>query len=257
MAPVILECSRRPRDIRSIVCVTGQHREMLVPVIEYFGIRPDIDLDLMTPGQAISAFVARCLQALDPVIEQRRPDCVVAQGDTATVAAAALASFYRRIAFVHVEAGLRTRNLQSPWPEEFNRRLATLGATLHCAPTTRAAANLAAEGVPPHAIHVTGNTVVDAVLMTRRAARCSLALGQPWPVPLSRSATAPPWPNDRRAIAGTRRKSSAPGIPPTPDAVAGTNAARRASRGGARRGLKTPPRPPASRLAMTWRRTIE
>ena len=149
MAPVIRECSRRPREIESVVCVTGQHREMLAPVIDYFGIRPDIDLGLMMPDQSVPAFVARCLEALNAAFDAYRPDCVVAQGDTATVATAAVAAFYRRIPLIHVEAGLRTGNLASPWPEEFNRRVATLATRLHCAPTARAAANLAAEGVPP------------------------------------------------------------------------------------------------------------
>jgi len=166
MAPVALECRRRAEAIESIICVTGQHREMLNQVTDYFGIEPDVNLDLMTPGQTLAGFMARCLSDLDGVLARFQPDCLVAQGDTTTVMAAALAAFYRRVRFVHVEAGLRTRNLQSPWPEELNRRVASLATTLHCAPTRWAADNLLAEGVPVDQVYVTGNTVIDALLAT-------------------------------------------------------------------------------------------
>jgi UDP-N-acetylglucosamine 2-epimerase (non-hydrolysing) len=166
MAPVVLECRRRADSIEPIVCVSGQHREMLAQVTGYFRIHHDVDLDLMTPGQTLAAFMARCLTGLDDVLARVQPDCLVAQGDTTTVMAAALAAFYRHVPFVHVEAGLRTGNLQSPWPEEMNRRVATLATTLHCAPTRWAADNLLAEGVAAEAIHVTGNTVIDALLAT-------------------------------------------------------------------------------------------
>ena len=133
---------------------------------EYFGIRADEHLDLMTPGQSLAGLTARCVEGIDGVLDRRRPDCVVAQGDTTTVMAAALAAFYRELRFVHVEAGLRTGDLQSPWPEEMNRRVADMLAAECCAPTERAAENLLAEGVPADRVHVTGNTVVDALLMT-------------------------------------------------------------------------------------------
>jgi len=122
----------------------------------------DVDFDLMTPGQTLAAFMARCLTGLDEVLAHFQPDCLVAQGDTTTVMAAALAAFYRHVPFVHVEAGY----LQSPWPEEMNRRMATLATTLHSAPTRLAANNLRAEGVAAESIHVTGNTVIDALLAT-------------------------------------------------------------------------------------------
>lgn len=166
MAPVVAECRRRDGEIEAIVCVTGQHREMLAQVTEYFGLPVDEDLDLMRPNQTLAGLTARCLEGLDEVLGRVGPDCVVAQGDTTTVLAAALAAFYRRIPFVHVEAGLRTGNLQSPWPEELNRRVADLTAGLSCAPTQRAADALLAEGAAPKRVHVTGNTGIDALLAT-------------------------------------------------------------------------------------------
>lgn len=166
MAPVIQACRERADVIEPLIAVTGQHRQMLDQINGYFGLRPDIDLDLMRPDQSLADLTARCLQGIDAVIRERRPDCLVAQGDTTTVMAAALAAFYQRVPFVHVEAGLRTGNLQAPWPEELNRRIASLVTTLHCAPTRRSAANLLAEGVPPDTVHVTGNTVIDALLWT-------------------------------------------------------------------------------------------
>ncbi len=166
MAPVVHECQRRADLVEPIVCLTGQHRELLAQVTEYFGIRADDDLDLMTPDQTLARLTARCIEGIDEVLLRRRPHCVVAQGDTTTVMAAAVASFYRRTAFVHVEAGLRTGNLDAPWPEEFNRRVADMVTALHCAPTPRAVETLLAEGAPPAAVRLTGNTVVDALLAT-------------------------------------------------------------------------------------------
>ena len=166
MAPVVQSCLRRPEEIEPIVCATGQHREMLAQVTDYFDIRPDVDLAVMQPGQSLAGLTARLLTGLDETIVRYAPDCVVAQGDTTTVLAAALAAFYRRTPFVHVEAGLRTGDLQSPWPEELNRRAASLATSLHCAPTRRAADHLLAEGVLAERIRVTGNTVIDALLWT-------------------------------------------------------------------------------------------
>lgn len=177
MAPLVHECLRQRERIETVVCLTGQHREMLDQVTDYFGIEADCDLALMTPNQTLADVTARCLTGLDAVLAERSPDCVVAQGDTTTVMAAALAAFYRRIPFVHVEAGLRTGNLQAPWPEELNRRIAGLATSLHCAPTARAADNLLREGTPPDAVHVTGNTVIDALLWTVERER---GQGRPW-----------------------------------------------------------------------------
>jgi UDP-N-acetylglucosamine 2-epimerase len=171
MAPIIHACQQRSEDIQPIVCVTGQHREMLEQVLEYFGIDVDLDLSLMRPHQSVGKLTARCLNGLDVVLANYRPDCVVVQGDTATTAAAALAAFYREVPVVHVEAGLRTGNLQAPWPEELNRRVTTLAAALHCAPTQNACENLLSEGVAPDSIVVTGNTVVDALVDAVRRER--------------------------------------------------------------------------------------
>ena len=164
MAPVVRACWDRPNEIEPIVCVTGQHREMLAQVTDYFGIRHDLDLDVMQANQTLAGLTARCIERIDGVLEQTRPDCVVAQGDTTTVMCASLASFYRRIPFVHVEAGLRTGDLFSPFPEEMNRRVASLATKLHCAPTERSRQNLLREGIVDADIHVTGNTVVDSLL---------------------------------------------------------------------------------------------
>jgi UDP-N-acetylglucosamine 2-epimerase (non-hydrolysing) len=177
MAPVVHECRRRADRIETIVCLTGQHREMLDQVTGYFGIAADRDLNLMTPDQSLADVAARCLTGMDAALADFAPDCVVAQGDTTTVLSAALAAFYRRLPFVHVEAGLRTGNLQSPWPEELNRRVAGLVTALHCAPTESAAENLLREGVAADAVHVTGNTVIDALLWTVARER---GRGRPW-----------------------------------------------------------------------------
>jgi UDP-N-acetylglucosamine 2-epimerase (non-hydrolysing) len=175
MAPLAIECRTRAAAIKTTVCISGQHREMLAGVLEYFGIRADRELAVMAANQSLAALAGRCLGELDVAISELQPDCVVAQGDTTTAMSAALAAFFHRLPFVHVEAGLRTGNLQAPWPEELNRRVATLAASLHCAPTQQAAERLRAEGVDPAVIHMTGNTVVDALQWTlaRERARSS------------------------------------------------------------------------------------
>jgi UDP-N-acetylglucosamine 2-epimerase (non-hydrolysing) len=166
MAPIVRECCRRHEAVEPTVCLTGQHREMLAQVTDYFGIRAHVDLQLMRPDQTLAELTARCVEGLDEALRRYQPDCVVAQGDTTTVMAAALAAFYRRVPLVHVEAGLRTRDLRAPWPEELNRRIVSIATALHCAPTPRAAETLLAEGAPPQAVHVTGNPVVDALQQT-------------------------------------------------------------------------------------------
>ncbi len=177
MAPVVRACQSHA-DVQPIICVTGQHREMMAQVTDYFGIRPDIDLALMRPNQTLAGLTAACVTSIDGVLQQEQPDCVVVQGDTTTVMAASVAAFYRQTPVVHVEAGLRTGNLQSPWPEEFNRRVTSLTTTLHCAPTARSAANLTAEGIEASRIRVTGNTVIDALLWTVERERGSAARWQ-------------------------------------------------------------------------------
>jgi len=166
LAPVIHELARHPDRIRSYVCSTGQHRELLEHALRAFGIRPDFDLQLMQPGQRLTDLTARILTALDGVLESAMPDWVLVQGDTTTVMAASLAAFYRRIRIGHVEAGLRSGDRQRPFPEEVNRRIADLLADLYFAPTQAARDNLLREGAPPEHVIVTGNTVIDALLGT-------------------------------------------------------------------------------------------
>jgi UDP-N-acetylglucosamine 2-epimerase len=162
MVPVIAALREFP-DIRTSVVVTAQHREMLDQVLELFAVRPDEDLDLMAPGQDLAGLFAKIVTGLSEVLCRRRPDMVLVHGDTSTTLAAALAAFYARIPIGHVEAGLRTRNLQAPWPEEANRRLTAPLASLHFAPTEAARRNLWEEGIV-EGVHVTGNTVVDTLL---------------------------------------------------------------------------------------------
>lgn len=173
LAPVIRELRRRAggglgaredgAGLRTVVCVTGQHREMLAPMLSLFGIAPDHDLDVMVNNQSPSRLAAVVLARLEPVLESERPDWVLVQGDTTTVAAAALAAFHARASVGHVEAGLRTGDKWQPFPEEINRRIGGVIADLHFAPTERARQNLLREGVPDRGIRVTGNTVIDAL----------------------------------------------------------------------------------------------
>jgi UDP-N-acetylglucosamine 2-epimerase (non-hydrolysing) len=162
MAPVVAALERSP-GLEPSVVVTGQHREMLDQVNELFGIRPAKDLDIIAPRQSLEQITVRALAGLGEVIRAERPDMVAVQGDTTTSFAAALAAFYEKIPVVHVEAGLRTSDRYSPFPEEINRRLTSQVASLHLAPTSTSRANLLAEHVAPEHIAVTGNTVIDAL----------------------------------------------------------------------------------------------
>lgn len=166
LAPLIREIESRPQ-FQARVCVTAQHREMLDQVLEAFGITPQHDLGIMRPGQDLFEVTARCLTALRPVLEAEQPDWVIVQGDTTTTLAGTLAAFYKGIRVGHVEAGLRTHDKRRPFPEEINRRLTSHAADLHFAPTARARQNLLEEGIPAGQIHVTGNTVVDALFFIR------------------------------------------------------------------------------------------
>lgn len=168
MAPVVRELQKYSNRIESRVCVTAQHREMLDQVLDIFGITPDIDLNLMQPGQTLPELTSRVILNITRVLEQEQPDCVLIQGDTTTVMATALAAFYQQIPVGHVEAGLRTRNRYSPFPEEINRRIADALTTFYFAPTQTAADALRYEGVAAGDIYVTGNTVIDALLWTVR-----------------------------------------------------------------------------------------
>lgn len=174
LAPVIREALGH-KCIEPIVCSTGQHREMLAQVLDYFGISPDINLDVMRPNQTLSGLTSRLIEQLQSVVDTSQPDCIVAQGDTTSVMTAAMVAFYNRLPLVHVEAGLRTGDFNAPWPEEYNRRVAGLTAAMHCAPTQTSADNLLREGVNPGTVHVTGNTVIDALLWTRDRERANAA----------------------------------------------------------------------------------
>jgi len=168
LAPVILALRQHGAWVRSRVCVTAQHREMLDQVLSLFRIRPDVDLDLMRPAQGLSDLAARVLSALDPVLVDERPDWVLVQGDTTTVAMAAIAAQHRLVRVAHVEAGLRTGDRRNPFPEEMNRVVADHVSDLCFAPTEAARDNLLREGIPEERIRVTGNTVIDALLSTAR-----------------------------------------------------------------------------------------
>lgn len=163
LAPMILEMQKRD-TIQPIVCVTAQHREMLDQVLDIFGIVPDHDLDLMQPGQSLEQILSGVFTHLPPVLEQVSPDLLMVQGDTTTTFAAAMAAFCRQIPVGHVEAGLRTDNKYSPFPEEINRRLTSVVADFHFAPTARNRDYLLRDGFPEDRIWVTGNTVIDALL---------------------------------------------------------------------------------------------
>jgi UDP-N-acetylglucosamine 2-epimerase (non-hydrolysing) len=163
LAPVVRELSARP-NFHCKVCVTGQHRELLAQVLDLFGLRPDWNLEIMRPDQDLAYLTGAALSGVAGILASWRPDRVIVQGDTTTTFAGALAAFYHRIPVAHVEAGLRTSNIYSPWPEEINRRLVSQVADLHFAPTPRARDNLLREGIEDDRIIVTGNTGIDALL---------------------------------------------------------------------------------------------
>jgi UDP-N-acetylglucosamine 2-epimerase (non-hydrolysing) len=179
LAPVVLGLQRQP-GVNVRIISTTQHRELLHAALAEFGIAADRDLDLMQRGQSLPAFASRCLASLDPVLRTEAPDVVIAQGDTTTTFIAALASFYNAIPFAHVEAGLRTGNLRSPFPEEFNRVAAGRLADFHFAPTETARDNLLREGVAADHVVVSGNTVIDALFAMRDRVADSV-VARPWP----------------------------------------------------------------------------
>lgn len=168
MCPLVRELRTR-REIRTVVCVTGQHREMLDQILATFSVVPDYDLSVMKDAQTLFDVTAGVLNGMKSVLETEKPDIVLVQGDTTTAFAAALAAYYLRIPVGHVEAGLRTYNIDSPYPEEFNRQAISILSRYNFAPTERAKQNLLAEGRDAAAIHVTGNTVIDALKTTVRA----------------------------------------------------------------------------------------
>lgn len=163
MAPLVKEFQARANEFETIVCVTGQHREMLKQVLELFDIKPDYDLEIMKEGQDLYDVTTRVLLGMREVLKKTKPDVVLVHGDTTTSTAAALATFYQQIPVGHVEAGLRTHNICSPWPEEMNRQLTGRMASYHFAPTELSRKNLLAEGIATDRIFITGNTVIDAL----------------------------------------------------------------------------------------------
>jgi len=168
MAPLALKLQHYSQDFETRVCVTGQHRQMLDQVLELFSLKPDFDLNLMKPGQTLSDVTSGVLKGLEQVFEQWLPDVILVHGDTATTFAASLAAYYHKIKVGHVEAGLRTGDLYSPWPEEANRQLTGVLANYHFAPTQSSYDNLIKENVNPATIVVTGNTVIDALLQVKQ-----------------------------------------------------------------------------------------
>jgi UDP-N-acetylglucosamine 2-epimerase (non-hydrolysing) len=187
LAPVVLAL-RADSGFTCKVCVTAQHRQMLDQVLAVFGLTPDTDLNLMEPNQTLGRLTARSIEALDQYFAAEKPQLVLVQGDTTTVFCAALAAFYRRIPVGHVEAGLRTGDLYSPWPEEANRVLTTRLTALHFAPTVASRRNLLDEGVPEARVFVTGNTVVDALFLALAKVKAA-----PPPIPGLPPATLAVW----------------------------------------------------------------
>lgn len=163
MAPLVKEFQKHPKQFETIVCVTAQHREMLDQVLHLFEITPDYDLNIMKDGQDLYDVTSRVLLGMRDVLKETKPDIVLVHGDTSTSTAAALAAFYQQIPVGHVEAGLRTHNIYSPWPEEMNRQITSRVATYHFSPTEPSKQNLLAEGIKEDNIFVTGNTVIDAL----------------------------------------------------------------------------------------------
>ncbi len=179
MAPLVKEFQKHPDKFKTIVCVTGQHRQMLDQVLQIFDITPDFDLNIMKQGQDLYDVTARVLTGMRDVLRQAQPDVVLVHGDTTTSTAAALAAFYMQIPVGHVEAGLRTHNIYSPWPEEMNRQITGRISTYHFAPTPLSRDNLLAEGVSAQNITVTGNTVIDALHIVTERLRTDPTLEAP------------------------------------------------------------------------------
>ncbi|MEE9903292.1 MAG: UDP-N-acetylglucosamine 2-epimerase (non-hydrolyzing) [Acinetobacter haemolyticus] len=167
MAPLALQLKQQEGSFETKVCVTGQHRQMLDQVLELFNLTPDFDLNLMKPGQTLSDITSGALKGLEQVFDEWTPDVVLVHGDTATTFAASLAAYYHKIAVGHVEAGLRTGDIYSPWPEEANRKLTGALTTYHFAPTQSSYNNLIKENIDPKNITITGNTVIDALLTVK------------------------------------------------------------------------------------------
>lgn len=176
MAPLIKELQQHQETIEAKICVTGQHRQMLDQILSLFEIVPDYDLDIMTPGQDLFDITSKILLGMRDVLNAFNPDLVMVHGDTTTSMAAALSAFYKQIKIAHVEAGLRTNNLHSPWPEEMNRRFTDIVCDYYFAPTERSKNNLLREGVDPGKVFVTGNTVIDALVWVNEKINSNAAI---------------------------------------------------------------------------------
>ncbi|MCU1293857.1 MAG: UDP-N-Acetylglucosamine 2-epimerase [Bryobacterales bacterium] len=186
LAPVILQLRRMSDELETVLCVTAQHRSLLDGVLQLFELYPEFDLDLMRPGQTLTGLTSRMLGAMEPVLEAVQPDLTLVQGDTTTTYCGALASFYAGVRIAHVEAGLRTFDVASPFPEEMNRAATTQLASLHFAPTEQASENLVRAGVPRRAVHVTGNTGIDAVLHVAKRLEAGMPSGVRLPLAAGR-----------------------------------------------------------------------
>ncbi|MDP2999808.1 MAG: UDP-N-acetylglucosamine 2-epimerase (non-hydrolyzing) [Bryobacterales bacterium] len=182
LCPIVRHMRERAGEFDVRVCATAQHREMLDQVLAAFGVQPDYDLDVMRPSQTLAQATSRILAALDPVLKEARPGLILVQGDTTTTLCGALAGFYHKIPVAHVEAGLRTRDIWRPFPEEMNRVLTTRLAALHFAPTETSARNLRDDLVPKECVVVTGNSGIDAVLYVRDQLERGALAGRDWPM---------------------------------------------------------------------------
>ena len=177
MAPLVKKLQQHP-DIESYVCVTAQHREMLDQVLQLFDIVPDFDMDIMKSAQNLTDITSEILKKLEPVLQQLNPDRVLVHGDTTTAMSAAMAAFYQKIPVGHVEAGLRTGDIYSPWPEEMNRRVVSVYTDMHFSPTQKARENLINENIDDDKIFVTGNTIIDSILMVKEKLRSNKEIEQ-------------------------------------------------------------------------------
>ena len=215
MAPLVMELRKYPDEFEAMVCVTGQHRQMLDQALDVFDITPDYDLDIMHPRQDLTDITTKTLEGLRDIFAQTEPDAVVVQGDTTTAMAAALAAYYHHIRVYHIEAGLRTRNIYSPWPEEINRQVISRIAVHHFAPTASCRSNLLMENVADDRITVTGNTVIDALIWAVEKINSSAHLKEKIAVNLSEAGYDPTRLADGKKlilITGHRRENFGEGL---------------------------------------------
>lgn len=219
MCPLVKEFQKDTINFQTVVCVTAQHREMLDQVLRLFDVKPDYDLDIMKQGQDLYDITSRVLVGLRDVLKEEHPDIVLVHGDTTTSTAAALAAFYQQIVVGHIEAGLRTHNIYSPWPEEMNRQITSRIATYHFAPTSLSRQNLLDEGIADNKIHVVGNTVIDALHIVLEQIKGNEAIEQQIHTTLEQGGISQSlladWQKEQRGlvlITGHRRENFGPGF---------------------------------------------